>query len=81
MELNPNHPVTQAIHDHWHKIAALILYKLEIEEIVISANDINLLGNSEKAVMFEELEDGIHVRLVSMEEAERLAVKEGGKLN
>ena len=29
MEYNPNHPVTQAAHDHWHKIVAVLLHKFK----------------------------------------------------
>lgn len=72
MELNPNHPVIKGVHDHWHKVAALILYKLKLNEVVITLEDIKAMGE-EMAVMIHEKKDGIHVRLLTLEEAERLA--------
>ena len=29
-ELNPNHPATREVHDHWHKIAALMMFKMGV---------------------------------------------------
>jgi hypothetical protein len=80
MELNPNHPVTQAIHDHWHKICALMMLKLNQKHIVITMADVLAMGDDANAVTIQELPDGIHIRLVSMEEGEVLARKEGGLL-
>jgi len=74
-ELNPNHPTTRAISDHWHKIAALLLTKLG-GSTVITPDDIAALSGG--AITVQELRDGIHLNIVSMEEGERLAAKQGG---
>lgn len=39
MELNPKHPVTAAASEHWHKIAALVMFKLGVKEVNISDAD------------------------------------------
>ncbi len=76
MELNPNHPVTRAVSEHWHKIAALLMFKYKIEHAVITIDDIKNMPNS--AIAVQELSDGIHIRLIDGADAERLARKEGG---
>lgn len=78
MELNPNHPVVQQAHDHWHKLCALVMLKLGRPHVVITMADVMKLGDDCNAVTIQELDDGIHLRLVSMEEGNRLARKEGG---
>jgi hypothetical protein len=81
-EVNPNHPVTASLHDYWHKIVAVILHKLEIKEVVITAQDVVNLQLSYlddiPSVLAHDQADGIHIRIVSGTEAQRLAKKEGG---
>lgn len=40
MELNPNHPTTRMISDHWHKLAAILMVKLDVDHVVITSSDI-----------------------------------------
>jgi hypothetical protein len=75
-EVNPNHPVTQAVHDHWHKIAALLVQKLG-GSALITSDDVLALG-VDKAVTVQELSDGLHVRIISLSEGEKLAKIHGG---
>ena len=80
-ELNPNHPVTSAMHDQWHKIVALLLHKSGEDETVITVEDIERFGRSDKvngAVVIKEAQDGLHLRIVAADEAERIARREGG---
>lgn len=44
MNLNPNNPVARQVGNQWHKIAALIMLKLEKTELAITAEDIMKLG-------------------------------------
>ncbi|MGH6624151.1 MAG: hypothetical protein ACREBN_09275 [Burkholderiaceae bacterium] len=76
-ELNPNHPVTWAMRDQWHKIAALIMHKLGEDSLVITVDDIESLGEG-MAVAVQEKVDGIHVDLVTMDAAVDLARLNGG---
>lgn len=76
-ELNPNHPVTQAVHDHWHKIAALLMAKMGKRRIVIGPHEISNLEGQNITIRFDD-SIGIELRLVSDEEAARLVRKEGG---
>lgn len=44
MELNPEHPVTKAAHQHWQKICALLMFKQGIRQIDITDADIRSLN-------------------------------------
>ena len=78
-ELNPDHPVTRAVHDHWHKILAILMHKLGLTKTEISLTDIQRFGASEyAAVVLREKGDVMHLSLVNATEAERLARTEGG---
>ncbi len=79
--LNPNHRMTQATEDQWHKIAGLILHKLGQREVVLTKQDILSAtdpGGGMLCIAIEEKADGIHVRLVSEAEGRRLARENGG---
>jgi hypothetical protein len=84
-ELNPNHPVTQKAHDHWHKIVAIILHKFSDilpNEIQIFPRDIEALerafSGDMPAVVLEDRDGALRVRLVTMRDGEKLARKAGG---
>lgn len=85
MEINPNHPVTQEVHDHWHKIAALLLLKItggkKGKIVRISVADISRMADESGdlgAIVLQERGDYMELRMVSRKEAERLAKQEGG---
>lgn len=78
MELNPNHPVTQQVHDHWHKIAAILMQKFGKSAVEITEADVLALGDNENAVMADCRGGRFVIRLVSMSEAQKFARKEGG---
>ena len=75
MELNPNHLVTQAAHDNWHKYVAILLNRYG--DTVITLDDVRALKNT--AVTVQEREDGVHLCLVSEAEALELARIHGGR--
>ncbi|RIX47463.1 MAG: hypothetical protein D3M94_07260 [Rhodocyclales bacterium GT-UBC] len=77
MELNPNHPVSQAIHNQWHKLAALLMVKLEADHVVITAGDIAKLSHG-IGIQVEEKPDGLHISIIEMAKAVELAYREGG---
>lgn len=77
-ELNPHHPTTKDMHDHWHKIAALLLIHAGQKEVVITAADVAKLEEESVNIAIQERKDGLHVRLVSDEEASRLVKMHGG---
>ena len=78
-ELNPNHSATRGAHDHWHKIAALLMVKMGKTHVVISPAEIERLGDNHTniAIRFDDAK-GIELFIVDDEEALRLARKEGG---
>lgn len=79
-ELNPNHPVTQEVRDHWHKIAAIIMFKANLKHVTITSSDVKILGEFLEggAICCKENGDVIEVFLVDAKEAQRLAREEGG---
>lgn len=74
--LNPNHEVTQAIAEQWHKLAAVLVQKAG-GHVVISTSDIIDLPE-DSAIVVQELHDGIHLRIVDGATARALAIAEGG---
>lgn len=80
-ELNPNHPVTRAAHDHWHKIVAILLARppyngrtvITEEEIIKWAAKYD-----DCAVVMKDSDRKLTIWLVSKEEAAELARNEGG---
>jgi Cu/Ag efflux pump CusA len=78
MELNPNHQVTRTVSEHWHKVAALLMKKAGMEHVVITEADIAALENLNQAIVIDARADGLHVSLVDMATAEKLARQEGG---
>lgn len=76
-ELNPNHPVTQAVSDHWHKLAALLMHKMGSAHVVITMSDLESLQPG-TCITVQELHDGIHLRLVDITTAEQMARQQGG---
>ncbi len=79
-ELNPNHEVTQAVREQWHKIAALLILKFDLGRVVITEADLVKFGNIPGGanIVIKDQKDGIHIWLVSDEEGARLAKEEGG---
>ena len=80
-ELNPNHPVTQEAHDHWHKICFLLMRKMGVTEIAISPEEIKrAMGADDQRAVTIRIDDirGIQLFIVSEQEAQRLVRKEGG---
>lgn len=83
MELNPNNPVVRQAHDHWHKIAAMIMVKLGKTELRFDTEDVKKLERGNINIVLDargETETGIlTVRIVDDKTAAELARKEGGR--
>lgn len=78
-ELNPHHPTTKAVHDHWHKIAAVLMLKFGQRDVLLTPKDLAKLEGSNIAIRDDK--EGIRVWLVDDKEAERLARIQGGVSN
>jgi hypothetical protein len=82
MELNPNHAVTQELHENWHKFVAVLLHKFKLGKVLISVDDLVQLERDFPeglpTVVAQERGDQIELRLVDAKEAYRLAASEGG---
>lgn len=83
MELNPNHKVVIQARDQWHKIAALIMVKLGLNELQITPDDVKKIGAGNVNIVLDargESRTGIlTVRIVDDKTADALARKEGGR--
>jgi hypothetical protein len=86
-ELNPNHPVTRTLHDHWHKIAAILLMKLIADdgrhaELEITEQDVidltEMLGPG-GAIIADTRGGRLVLRAVTGDEAAALAREAGGR--
>lgn len=77
-ELNPNHPVTRQVHDHWHKVAAILMMRLGVDSYEITEEDVQRLGDNQRGVVADLRGGRFVVRLVTMEEGERMAREAGG---
>lgn len=80
-ELNPNHPVTIASRDLWHKIVAMIMTVQGRKKLQITPREVErcmkALDGSAVTIKFDDF-NGITLQVVSAAEAERLAREEGG---
>lgn len=74
-ELNPNHAVTRLVRENWNKIAAVLVHK-NGGHVVISSED--LAGMPDLYMTVQELKDGLHLTLVDLQTAKRLAREHGG---
>jgi len=79
MELNPNHPTTSALSSHWHKIAAIILFKSGLREIRITAEDVAKFQGL--SIVANGLKDAIVISLVDEATGREMARKAGGLPN
>lgn len=80
-ELNPNHPVTREMHDHWHKLVGVLLYKFGLDIVEIMPADLEGFAEYLEGggVAIEEKNGRLFLRLVvGADEAAALARKEGG---
>lgn len=79
-ELNPDHPVTKQIHDHWHTLCLMIMRKLGIKEVIITEQDFIGVEPGTLNISIQELADGMHVRVMSNQEMLAFLEEEGKKL-
>ena len=78
-ELNPNHPVTRQMSRQWHKVCALLMVKMGVDNVVITSKEIMDMPADKMNIIIHSLPDGIHLSLVDDETAARLVDAEGGK--
>lgn len=82
-ELNPNHKVLRQAHDHWHKIAALIMIKFGVTDLEITMEDVNKLVEGNRNIVLDargEAKTGkMVIRIVDDKTAAKMAREEGGR--
>lgn len=80
-ELNPNHPVTQTLHDHWHKLAAILMFIGGESEVEITGDIVTRFQQdwgADVAVVADARGGQLILRLVNGAEAQRLVKEAGG---
>ena len=88
-EVNPNHPMTKFAREQWHKICALLMQKMETDhkipglglpdyEVEITVGEIDRLNERNLAVVIQERQGRLFIRLMPMEMGEKLAREHGG---
>lgn len=81
--MNPGLPpsgkaTVDALADNWGKLFAVAMLKLGQREIVITAADLTALGEDGEmanCLVVQELGDGLHIRLLPIDEAVREAAR------
>lgn len=76
-ELNPKHPVTEEVREHWAKFLAAVMGKLGKEKITLELIDLEAIDGL--CVVVHMHKNSVDLSLVTMEEGERLANEHGGK--
>tara|TARA_R110000744_G_scaffold43892_1_gene98119 strand:- start:234 stop:572 length:339 start_codon:yes stop_codon:yes gene_type:complete len=80
--VNPDHPDVLALGSaEYMKLLVLAMHLLDVEEIVITAETIEECDRAEAVICIANMEDGIHLSLVTKEEAEQIAKDERGTVN
>lgn len=74
---NPNHPVSLAMEQQWHKIAALIMQAAGLTDVEITAELIRSLHG--KSVVADARGGRLLIRVVDEAEADRLTREHGGR--
>lgn len=75
-ELNPEHPVTSALHEQWHKLCMILMDRLGESEILITEDEIKAWGEKypDHAILAHAHKDGLTLKVVTMEEGRRLTM-------
>lgn len=84
LELNPHHETTQKVHNYWHTILALFMHQQGIKKATITMADIAKFNQEYgvgAGVTVQENQDGLHLTIVTNEEADKLARENGGLPN
>jgi hypothetical protein len=77
--LNPNHPVVKEAEEQWYKLCAVLIHKQGLTEVKITSADLDAFMRSGRAnITIHPSADTITLRLVTDEEAQRLARQAGG---
>jgi len=76
---NPDHPVVKEMEQQWHKICAIIMFKLRQHEIEIDLEELEALANGPFTNIVVDTRGGtkLRLRLVNRENAERMIAEDG----
>jgi hypothetical protein len=72
VELNPDHPTTRSLHDVWHTVCLMLMKKMKANEVIITQKDFFSVEPNAEVIVVQELDDGLHVKLVPVAEGIRL---------
>jgi hypothetical protein len=84
-ELNPNHPVTEELHEQWHKIVAILMLKMGVRELELHPEDViravDQFSGTMPVLVADARNNRFVLRLMSYDEALALMRSEGGLRN
>lgn len=74
-ELNPDNELVRGLHGQWHVLVGVIISKFNLAEIVLTNEDAAKFQRDwhDCAVLAHDKKDGLHLMLVTMEQAQALA--------
>jgi hypothetical protein len=77
-EVNPTHPVTEALRGQWHKLVICLMLREGKTETVLSNDEVMRLGEHEDKVLVAHAKgDGLHLKLMTKDQAKVYAVTQG----
>lgn len=76
MEMIPEHQVTKALHEQWHKIAAVMMKKMGISYLHITDADLVSMGK-DTFIIVHGKPDGLHISLTDQKTAEAIISSDG----
>lgn len=79
MNAEATHRTSRRLQAEWHKVAALLMAKLNLGHVVITLEDIRGMPEGQ-CLLAEELADGLHVRLVDLSVVPLLVARAKGPL-
>jgi hypothetical protein len=81
MELNPEHPVTKEMHDLWHKMVGLLLWKFCGGSYTVTPADVEAFGKQMEGsvVIAHAHRETFELKIVPEAEGMRLMAEHEGK--
>lgn len=81
IKMNPGHELANEYDDMWPNIAALIMKKLGVQRLLITPEDVEELLNEDTCLAIGENAEGLHISVITMAEAAKLAEDQRGQMH
>ncbi len=79
-EMNPNHPLTQEMREHYQTLLIALMGKLGVKEVTLTYKDLDnyLCSEGAEVLSIHGADDYIVLKMISRKEAEALMDEHGG---